>query len=281
MAAYRHYDVLLVNAMFDGMNLVAKEGPLVNEREGVSILSENTGAHEELGEYALSVNPFDIQELADSIYAALTMAPAERRRRARGLAEIVTSRDPGRLDRRAARRHPRQGPREAPATAGLGPLRCGAPDRAVHGRRATSRRYDAARAHIRSRAAARHRGGGAAAREDPRRRRARRSRHRASCCATTRGASGRWPTRSTTSYGRVPPAAVPRRHARAAERPEHTLSITDGVMRFRIIKLEAGHAGAPDMRVASRRRGGPRGGAEGERPRRASARGRDGRRRRS
>ena len=76
MAAYKHYDVLLVNAMFDGMNLVAKEGPIVNEREGVSILSENTGAHEELGEYALSVNPFDIQELADSIYAALTMEPA-------------------------------------------------------------------------------------------------------------------------------------------------------------------------------------------------------------
>jgi len=95
MAAYKHYDVLLVNAMFDGMNLVAKEGPLVNEREGVSILSENTGAHEELGEYALSVNPFDIQELADSIYAALTMGPAERRRRARGLTQIVTSRDPG------------------------------------------------------------------------------------------------------------------------------------------------------------------------------------------
>ncbi len=95
MAAYKHYDVLLVNAMFDGMNLVAKEGPIVNEREGVSILSENTGAHEELGEYALSVNPFDIQELANSIYAALTMEPRERRRRAAGLVEIVTQRDPG------------------------------------------------------------------------------------------------------------------------------------------------------------------------------------------
>ncbi|HEX2015460.1 MAG TPA: trehalose-6-phosphate synthase [Solirubrobacteraceae bacterium] len=79
VAAYKHYDVLLVNAMFDGMNLVAKEGPLVNERHGVSILSENTGAHEELGEFALSVNPFDIQELADSIHAALTMDAEERR----------------------------------------------------------------------------------------------------------------------------------------------------------------------------------------------------------
>ncbi|MDE3070646.1 MAG: trehalose-6-phosphate synthase, partial [Acidobacteriota bacterium] len=95
VAAYKHYDVLLVNAMFDGMNLVAKEGPIINERDGVSILSENTGAHEELGEYALSVNPFDIQELADSIDAALTMDPAERRRRAEGLASIITSRDPG------------------------------------------------------------------------------------------------------------------------------------------------------------------------------------------
>ena len=57
VAAYKHYDVLLVNAMFDGMNLVAKEGPLVNERDGVSILSENTGAHEELGEFALSRQP--------------------------------------------------------------------------------------------------------------------------------------------------------------------------------------------------------------------------------
>jgi trehalose 6-phosphate synthase len=95
VAAYKHYDVLIVNAMFDGMNLVAKEGPMVNERAGVSILSENTGAHEELGEYALSVNPFDIQELADSIHAALTMDPAERRRRHEGLKSIVTARDPG------------------------------------------------------------------------------------------------------------------------------------------------------------------------------------------
>lgn len=95
VAAYKHYDVLLVNAMFDGMNLVAKEGPVVNSRNGVSILSENTGAHEELGEFALSVNPFDIQELADSIHAALTMGPEERKRRAEGLREIITARDPG------------------------------------------------------------------------------------------------------------------------------------------------------------------------------------------
>ena len=95
VAAYKHYDVLIVNAMFDGMNLVAKEGPMVNEHDGVSILSENTGAHEELGSCALSVNPFDIQELADSIHAALTMPVEERHRRLEGLQAIITARNPG------------------------------------------------------------------------------------------------------------------------------------------------------------------------------------------
>jgi trehalose 6-phosphate synthase len=95
VAAYKHYDVLLVNAMFDGMNLVAKEGPMVNEHAGVSVLSENTGAHEELGRYALSVNPFDIQQLADSIHAALTMSQEERQYRHQGLQSIITERNPG------------------------------------------------------------------------------------------------------------------------------------------------------------------------------------------
>ena len=95
IAAYKHYDLLMVNAMFDGMNLIAKEGPLVNERHGVSLLSENTGAHEELADFALSVNPFDIQEQADAIYRALTMSADERSWRAEGLKRVVTARDPG------------------------------------------------------------------------------------------------------------------------------------------------------------------------------------------
>jgi trehalose 6-phosphate synthase len=95
IAAYKHYDLLMVNAMFDGMNLIAKEGPLVNERNGVSLLSENTGAHEELAEFALSVNPFDVQEQADAIHRALTMSGDERSWRAQGLKRVVTSRDPG------------------------------------------------------------------------------------------------------------------------------------------------------------------------------------------
>src|SRR3954447_16619476 len=95
IAGYKHYDLLMVNAMFDGMNLIAKEGPLVNERNGVSLLSENTGAHEELAEFALSVNPFDVQEQADAIHRALTMSAEERSWRAQGLKRIVTARDPG------------------------------------------------------------------------------------------------------------------------------------------------------------------------------------------
>jgi len=95
IACYKHYDLLIVNAMFDGMNLVAKEGPLINERHGVSLLSENTGAHAELGEFALSVNPFDVQEQADAIQRALTMSAEERSWRAEGLKKIVTARDPG------------------------------------------------------------------------------------------------------------------------------------------------------------------------------------------
>ncbi|HEX8074336.1 MAG TPA: trehalose-6-phosphate synthase [Thermoleophilaceae bacterium] len=95
IATYKHYDLLIVNAMFDGMNLVAKEGPLVNERHGVSLLSENTGAHEELGEFALSVNPFDVQEQADAMYRALTMEGEERAWRAEGLKKIISSRHPG------------------------------------------------------------------------------------------------------------------------------------------------------------------------------------------
>lgn len=95
IAYYKHYDLIMVNALFDGMNLVAKEAPLVNERHGVSLLSENTGAHEELGQFALSVNPFDVQEQADAIHRALTMSDEERAWRAEGLKRIVRERNPG------------------------------------------------------------------------------------------------------------------------------------------------------------------------------------------
>jgi trehalose 6-phosphate synthase len=81
LAAYKLFDVLVVNAIFDGMNLVAKEAVVVNQRHGVLALSENTGAHEEMGRFALTVNPFDIQQQADAFYAGLVMDADERRER--------------------------------------------------------------------------------------------------------------------------------------------------------------------------------------------------------
>ncbi|MBV9099213.1 MAG: trehalose-6-phosphate synthase, partial [Frankiaceae bacterium] len=93
MAAYQLADVLVVNAVNDGMNLVAKEAVLVNQRDGVLLLSENTGAHEELGPYALTVQPFDLQQQADAMYTALTMPAAERWALLNAAAETVRRND--------------------------------------------------------------------------------------------------------------------------------------------------------------------------------------------
>jgi trehalose 6-phosphate synthase len=93
VAAYKQYDVLLVNAVFDGLNLVSKEAPYVNTRDGVLILSENAGSHEELSEWALSVNPFDVSGQADAIFAGLTMDPVEKRRRLEGIRSHVREHD--------------------------------------------------------------------------------------------------------------------------------------------------------------------------------------------
>jgi trehalose 6-phosphate synthase len=95
VARYKHFDLLMVNSLFDGMNLVAKEAPAVNTRDGVLMLSENTGSHEELYDYVITVNPFVIQEQADAIYRALTMDPAERKQWSEGLKKIIYSRNPG------------------------------------------------------------------------------------------------------------------------------------------------------------------------------------------
>jgi trehalose 6-phosphate synthase len=93
VAAYKQFDVLLVNAIYDGLNLVAKEAPLVNERDGVLILSENAGVHEELGEWALSVNPFDIAGQAEAIHAALELPADERRARLESIRAHVREHD--------------------------------------------------------------------------------------------------------------------------------------------------------------------------------------------
>ncbi len=93
VAAYRSYDVLLVNPILDGMNLVAKEGPVVNQRSGVLILSESAGAHEELGGHALSINPFDVEITARALHRALQMSLPERVERSKSINQTVAAND--------------------------------------------------------------------------------------------------------------------------------------------------------------------------------------------
>jgi trehalose 6-phosphate synthase len=93
VAAYLDYDVLFVNAVADGLNLVSKEGPLVNERDGAVVLSRNAGSFEELGEWALPVDPYDVEGQAEALHAALTMTEAERRRRAEAIRAYIRDHD--------------------------------------------------------------------------------------------------------------------------------------------------------------------------------------------
>jgi len=93
LAAMQIYDVLLVNPIADGMNLVAKEGALVNQRDGVILLSEDAGAYYELGEHTLTVSPFDIYLTAEAMHRGLTMPAEERHARAEALRRQVRGAD--------------------------------------------------------------------------------------------------------------------------------------------------------------------------------------------
>jgi trehalose 6-phosphate synthase len=95
VAAYTVCDVLMVNALADGMNLVAKEAVVVNTRDSVLALSENTGAHQELGAFAVTLHPFDVQQQADALYEALTMDRGLRRARREAAAAVVEENDIG------------------------------------------------------------------------------------------------------------------------------------------------------------------------------------------
>ena len=88
--------MLFVNPILDGLNLVAKEGPLVNERDGVLVLSETAGAADELAPWALIVNPFDVAAQAAALHRALELPADERRRRLEGIRRQVSSHDVGR-----------------------------------------------------------------------------------------------------------------------------------------------------------------------------------------
>jgi trehalose 6-phosphate synthase len=94
LAAYRLADVLLVNPVRDGMNLVAKEGPLLSERSCALVLSREAGAAAELAGGALLVNPYDVSATAQALHEALSMNSAERKRRGDLLARASAAHPP-------------------------------------------------------------------------------------------------------------------------------------------------------------------------------------------
>lgn len=95
LGAYREYDVLLVNSIMDGMNLVSKEGPALNERDGVLVLSHGAGSYSELGDAAIDItDPLDIVATAEALARALDLSPDERAKRAAILRERVAASKP-------------------------------------------------------------------------------------------------------------------------------------------------------------------------------------------
>ena len=93
VAAYKQFDVLLVNSIRDGMNLVAKEGPLINDRAGVVVLSRETGAFEELRSWVIPVDPFDVDEQAAALERALELPEEDRVRRIEAIRSWVRGHD--------------------------------------------------------------------------------------------------------------------------------------------------------------------------------------------
>ncbi len=94
LAAYQLADVLLVNPIRDGMNLVAKEGPILASQGCALVLSSEAGAAAELGQHAILVNPFDVSQTAEALHRALSMPDAERQRRSAALAQASAALPP-------------------------------------------------------------------------------------------------------------------------------------------------------------------------------------------
>jgi trehalose 6-phosphate synthase len=93
VAALQLYDVLLVNPVADGMNLVAKEGPVLNQKDGVIVLSERAGAHQQLGTDALVISPCDVYATSMALQEALVMPEDERKQRASKLRSRIERED--------------------------------------------------------------------------------------------------------------------------------------------------------------------------------------------
>ncbi len=94
VAAMERYDVLFVNPVKDGLNLVAKEGPLVNRRDGILCLSREAGAYDELAPAVSMLQPFDIEQMAVALDDACSTPLDERAERAARLRELAAARTP-------------------------------------------------------------------------------------------------------------------------------------------------------------------------------------------
>ncbi|MGW4286021.1 alpha,alpha-trehalose-phosphate synthase (UDP-forming) [Streptomyces sp. NPDC004673] len=94
LAAYRLADVALVNPIRDGMNLVAKEVPVVSDEGVALVLSREAGAYEELSEHAITVNPYDVVGTAEALHEALTLPDPARAERSKHLAAAATALPP-------------------------------------------------------------------------------------------------------------------------------------------------------------------------------------------
>ena len=93
IAGMKLYDVLLVNTIIEGMNLVAKEGAVVNNRDGVLVLSHSSGVYQQLSDGAISVSPTDIEGTMEALHQAITMSAEDRKARAARMLNSVCRED--------------------------------------------------------------------------------------------------------------------------------------------------------------------------------------------
>ena len=85
--------MVLVNTIIEGTNLVAKEGPGVNTRDGVLVLSNSSGVYRQLAGSVLSVSPTEVEGTMEALHPAITMSAEDRKNRAEWLYKSVCRED--------------------------------------------------------------------------------------------------------------------------------------------------------------------------------------------